>query len=338
MNLFGSLQRFFAWWGSALTGKTEAPAHRAVFADGVISIQASAGNSVLELLPGHALSQAQRRGFKHDFLDVPVDARDWLVQEVELPDAARRDLRRVASYEMANWSPFEAQELYFSIGEIAGPSRPGFIRARLLHCPRSAISDTVNALGAADLLADAESGLPIETAAGPMVRFERRGSGRVGARRRALGVWCVNVVLLVVLVLSVFHRQQAQLETAHAERNNARAQAARAQQAGDRADAAAGALQRIETFAASGAHAIRVLETVAQALPDAAWLELLEVDGDRVVLQGHARGATGLLAQLNGNTAFADVRFTSPVVASGVDAGRERFQLELRLVERSAGQ
>ncbi|MGF1469925.1 MAG: PilN domain-containing protein, partial [Sandaracinaceae bacterium] len=75
---------------------------------------------------------------------------------------------------------------------------------------------------------------------------------------------------------------------------------------------------------------LAVLAALTAHVPDTAYLTAIRLDGAAVRIEGEARDAAGLLANLAGAAPFRDVRFASPVTGDG-ETGTERVQIALTL-------
>jgi general secretion pathway protein L len=74
-----------------------------------------------------------------------------------------------------------------------------------------------------------------------------------------------------------------------------------------------------------------VVDSLSSVLPDDAWLDRIEINGDEIRITGLTTNATDLLAQMGRSPSIANVRATAPSVRDGA-LNKERFTFEMRWV------
>lgn len=139
-------------------------------------------------------------------------------------------------------------------------------------------------------------------------------------RRLRYAVMVPALALVVTLLLwpftdlVIWHKRLNQLETRiHAVRD----------EAGDLAEARQrnselrSRLERWSEQFAKNIPVTSVLREITRLMPRGAWLESLQIQDHRVVLNGNAPSATVLLEQLENSSFFEDLRFDAPVTKHG---------------------
>ena len=76
-----------------------------------------------------------------------------------------------------------------------------------------------------------------------------------------------------------------------------------------------------------------ILREITRLMPHGAWLESLQIQGQRVVLNGNAPSATVLLEQMENSSFFEDLRFDAPVTKHGQ---LEKFRIVANISSRES--
>lgn len=249
-----------------------------------------------------------------------------LERTVTLPLAAERDLISAVRYEMDRYTPFTAEDLYWTVAPIARDRAGKRLEARLTLVPKAALAPLMAALAARGL-----SPVAIEAPAGdgpprplpltpPDPRQERR------AVRRTAGLAAICLLLVALNVALPFWRQaeaEREVEARIAELRSvvARAEAVRGQlaQSGAGADALAAERARL-------GDARDVLAVLTELLPDDTHLTALSLRAGRLLLDARAPSAARLLPRLaDAAPMLREVAFASSITRA--ESGGETFSL-----------
>lgn len=173
------------------------------------------------------------------------------------------------------------------------------------------------------------------TAAAPTVPLVLRGWGEAArqrasasGQRKVLGWIALLLVLLAALAVTptlMLHQRAAQAQAAL----RALQQKAAPQQAQrETLLRSAELLRHVGELARQQLALPPVLDMLTRALPDGAWLNALQVDGDKVVAIGQADDAAALVKHLASQPGVSGVRLSSPATR-GPGEAKERFNIEL---------
>jgi general secretion pathway protein L len=270
-------------------------------------------------------------------------------RRVELPRAAREDVRRMLSFDLERATPFRPAEVYtahlvpedkprrWAGARLSGTGTPGpkgRQRLRQLIVKREAVDALladVRAAGLEPAFVDCwqespAAGLPVDflDSGGP----RRSGLASYVTLPRALAALALLLAALVpVIALSRYDAALAELRARTAE---ARAQAAGVRGAQARADAALADLKRLQTLKLAQVPTVEVLEALSRLLPDSVWLSDLRLEGDTLDISGLAKSGAALPSLFSGSALFADAQLTAPVTLDPRE-DRERFSLRVRI-------
>jgi general secretion pathway protein L len=248
-----------------------------------------------------------------------------LEREITLPLAAERDLVRVLGYEMDRLTPFQAEDVIWSLEVLARNRARNRIVLRLFLIPRVPVATVLAWLDRAGLPVSA-----LQAGAGEpprLVRLQRPPTVRERWDRRltiaaasacavlVLAALAVPVVRQSVALAAVDDRIEA-LRPLTAQADTLRRRIADVRASGD---AIAGQRNR------SG-DALAALTALTEILPDDTFLTEFALNQRRVALRGQSASAPRLLALLAADPAIRSPAFTAPV--TGGEGGRDQFALQ----------
>jgi len=341
------LPRFFAWWGGELSSLLPAR-WRAQFAGGLAWhllqhqgdewIVRKAGDAHVLARWSSQLDAASQQMALGDALR-GVDAEDLrmvlcldpteaLRPRLNLPLAARDNLRQIGAFEMDRQTPFRVEQVRYDVRELRTPAPAGRFAAELVVVPRTTLDPLLAKLTSSGLQVDAvdvatgsdrlgANLLPTELA--PRRQYRRQ--------RLNLALAAAALVLLLISLLQFLHNRTSALEQMRTEVESMRADArqvgALRQQLQDNAGAAGFLAQR----KAHTVSALALLQDVSQRLPTNAWLERLSMDGNgQVGFQGQSPQAARLVDALKDSTVIKDATFQGTIQADP-STGKERFYM-----------
>lgn len=256
-----------------------------------------------------------------------------LVCQLQLPSAARGNLRQVLAYELDRHTPFTADQAYFDYRIVAADDNRVDVTLYVISrdSVRSALQltrrlgVTLHAIG----IADARVSTP-DIDAPNLLPAELR-PPRHSRRQRLDAALAVLATMLLAVNIAIPYWHQAQrLALLAGERDHAHAAAEAAFSVRDRRDALLASLQRIREHRQTTPSALWVLDELSARLPDDTWLQRFEMKNGRIDLQGESAAASPLLRLLQDSPLFDEVSFSSPVTQDP-HTGQERFQIAARL-------
>jgi len=226
-----------------------------------------------------------------------------LHRDITLPLAAERDLASVLGFEIDRLTPFEPDEIFWSVSGLRRDSARG-LAMTLLITLRAPLERLLDVLAARDLKPAC-----VETPFGRIALSARSGPG---GRRLQWGLFGLSAVLALACLAIPPLRQQMAL-------NAAEAQIAALQPAAREALA----LRRQLNIAASGQSAIaaalsngdalQCIAALTAALPDGTYLTDLTLKSGTVTFDGASTNAARLIAVLAGVPGFSNPSFSAPV-------------------------
>ncbi|WP_243043150.1 PilN domain-containing protein, partial [Dyella sedimenti] len=352
------LPRFLAWWGGELVALLPARWRsrfgggldwRLLQSDGEDWVVRRAGQPpVLARWSSQLDTAAQQvaladavRGVDREDLRVALclDPSSVLRPRLNLPLAARDNLRQIGAFEMDRQTPFRVEQVRYDVRELRHVAAPaGRFAAELVVVPRAILDPLLARLAASGLTVDA-----VDVAIGddrlginllPPELAPRRQHPR---QRLNLGLGLAALALLLLALLQFLHNRESALEQMRSEVEALRADAQQVatlrQQLQDNAGAAGFLAQRkLHTISA-----LALLQDISQRLPTTAWLERLSVDNNgQVGFQGQSPQAARLVDALKGSPVITDATFQGTIQADPT-TGKERFYMVAQLRKPAEG-
>ena len=262
--------------------------------------------------------------------EITVASELALVKEVDLPVAARENLRQVIGFEMQRFTPFSVDDVYYDYAVIE--HREDRLRVQLAVVPRRLVDQATAWLPSKDHVPAPESPggfrqAPL-TASDGSVTFEFRDPSYRAARGSGLyaTLLVLNLLLAGTVVAIPMVQGQQRLGDAKARLEQARRAAATTAEIRREVDQLRTKTQFLTTRASSRVSTVVLIEELTGLLPDTTWVFRLELRKGVVHLQGSSETATSLIATLEDSDMLSEVEFASPVVREG-GTGRDRFHI-----------
>jgi general secretion pathway protein L len=345
-SLSGGVADFLGWWRDEL-GNLVPERARLLFAprqadtilaqvdDGFVILKGTAGQarpvrgaavplSLPEVMP--------RLGAKAIGLRLPLSR--CFVRQVELPAAARSDLRQILDLDLERATPFKLKDVYTThLVEGEGATK-GRLRVRQIIIRREAVDPLIAELEGADIKVDFVDCWNDEPSAGLAVNLIEPRPGLEQGRRalvtpvRALSV--LALLLLVSAVMLTLWRYDSALAQLQDQTAKARAQAASVRQVLERSDAAVADLKQLQDLRLRRVPALEILEEVTRIMPDTSWLNDLRVEGDTLDLSGLAKSGASLPPLFERSPILADGALSAPLTFDQRE-DKERFSLRVRV-------
>ncbi|MDE3176965.1 MAG: PilN domain-containing protein [Pseudomonadota bacterium] len=265
-----------------------------------------------------AKAEPSLRGAQVEFRLAP---QRFVFRELELPARAGEFLDGVVRAQIDRLTPWRAGEACFGCGapKAAGVDR---ILVTIAATKRVSLAPLLEVAAEAVLVTTAR-----EDGAAPIAVAAKR--ARASARQARCRFW-LAAALAVSLACGVAALAaqttlgaalSGQADTLSASLDQRRAALLRRQHASD--DPAAQALDARKRASPS---AVVVLEALARALPDDAYLTQMRLKGDKVEISGLAADAAGLIKHIEQSPHFSRATFTAPTTRGGEE--RESFRIE----------
>ena len=277
---------------------------------------------------------ATRRHDARQVLLLPVSA--VMVQRLQLPLAASRDLMSVVGYELDKFTPFPRDQLYYVArqdGRSAGLVQVTLVaiaRARLdrilADCAELGLTPNIvdvcgkdGTLLGVDLLPDG-------------LRPAQARSGR-GWQRKL--VWLCGGLLIALMVLWLQDRQQL-LDEMQATVQAQKGDVAQIQQLRQQLTNTQGAVQYLAQRKAAQPTMAALLSELTACLPKDTWIDQLEIDDSaEVSLSGQSAKASALIARLKDCRSLENPQFQG-VIQPDADTGKDHFSLRAHLHQEAA--
>jgi len=266
-------------------------------------------------------------------LEMKVSPELGLAKEVELPLAARENLRQALAYEMHRFTPFSADDVYYDYRIIGTTDH--LMRVYLAVVPRRFVRKATQWLFDWDLqLVPRFAWLDPKNASEDKIVFWFRESRyRFWHMRKASTFFFVTNVILAVSVFALppvleqnrLDRLDSRLDQLRGELEQYSDTYGRMEDPKVRRDFLASKID-------ARASALQLLEVLTDLLPDGTWIVQLELREGELHLQGYSSKATALVGILEASSMFDDPQFSSPVIRDEA-MGKDRFHLSVRVTE-----
>jgi general secretion pathway protein L len=277
---------------------------------------------------------ATRRADARQLLLLPPHS--VMVQRLQLPLAAARDLASVVGYELDKFTPFPRDQLYY-VARQDGRS-PGFVQVTLVAIARERLDRMLADCTTLGLVPD---GVDVITADGtPLgvdllpesLRPTQARSGRGWQRKLA---WLCGGLLIALMVLWLQDRQQLLAEmqaTVQAQKGDA----AQIQQLRQQLTNTRGAAHYLAQRKAAQPTMAALLSELTACLPKDTWIDQLEIDDSaEVSFTGQSAKASALIARLKDCRSLENPQFQG-VIQPDADTGKDHFSLRAHLHQEAA--
>lgn len=265
-------------------------------------------------------------------LRLPAD--QALQKVIFLPVAVQENLEQVVSFELDRYTPFKADQVYFSLITL-GNTGYGQIQVLLIVVPKIQLDEQLKALQT--LLDVKPHRVDYELAARDFAQFRnaynllpdsyRQNGSKLSQSAHWLLSSLLAVLMLAVLVWPVWMEAQS-VETLKARVKQLENQnrVVDAQQA--EIDALHAETQKLIDVKRQAPALLAVLSELTRLLNDETWLTHFQFSDRRMQIQGQSPAASALIGVLERSDFFNNVSFVSPLTQDKV-TGRERFQISM---------
>ncbi|MCX7097268.1 MAG: PilN domain-containing protein [Methylococcales bacterium] len=261
-----------------------------------------------------------------------LTAQDAIQKELSLPSAAKENLNQVVAYELDRYTPFKADQVYFTVKLMPGVNEPGQIRVMLILTGRNTLDslyEDAKALGFAPLVADYEDSANalthIEDGYNLLPERLRQKSAKMPRLINGLLLSLSGVLLAAVIAMPVwFEYQTVNALEAKAETLAKEAKKVKSLQAD--MDAVIEETRQLIAQKSATPEVLVMLNTLSSVINNDTWLAYLQYSEGHLQIQGESPAASSLIAVLEASDLFANARFASPVTQDSLSK-LERFQI-----------
>ncbi|WP_122856530.1 type II secretion system protein GspL [Pseudomonas viridiflava] len=256
-----------------------------------------------------------------------------LVQSLQLPVAAARNLSTVVGYELDRFTPFDAGQLYFVARQES--RNAGFIQVRLVAVLRKRLDAILEECAALGLRPDTvDVGTPDERLSVDLLPAPLRPQqSHSGHRLQRWLLWICAGLLLGTMLLWLNDRQQL-LEEMQAEVKAQKAQVSEVQQLRQQLTNTRGAANYLLRRKAAQPPLSALLSELTACLPSDTWIDHLEIsDSAEVAFAGQSAKASALIARVKDCRSLDNAQFQG-VIQPDSKTGKDQYSLRAHLHQR----
>ncbi|MBW1246515.1 PilN domain-containing protein [Pseudomonas tolaasii] len=253
-----------------------------------------------------------------------------LLQNVQLPLAAARDLNTVVGYELDRFTPFEAGQLYFvaHLRQRTATHLDVTLVAILREHLDRILADCA-ALGLHPHRVDA-GGLGIDLLPAPL---------RPRKPPRGLGLqcslpWLCGALLIAAMLLWLNDRQRV-VDAMRASVEQQKAEVAQVHALRQQLLNTRGAAQYLTRRKLAQPPLAALLNDLTTCLPADTWLDQLDVKDGEITISGQSAKASGLITRIKGCRRLENAQFEG-VIQPDVRTGKDQFALRAHLRQEAA--
>lgn len=276
--------------------------------------------------PGLAAARAALNGRRLGpaFIRLPSGA--LLERNVTLPVAAESSLERVLGYELDRYTPFSADEVFWSAQVERRDRAQGRLQATLTLVPKATLAPLLEALasiGVAPVALEGRAGAGAER----RVRLAHS-DGRAARRgkRLVMGAAVACAVLLVVAAGLPFFRQSQAASAVEARIAGLEPGRHEAEDLRQTLVARAAGSDAIAAEQAALADTLQTIAALTQILPDDTFLTALVLQKRQVTIEGQSANAARLIGSLSADPVIRNAAFAAPVTRN--DTGSDLFSIK----------
>jgi general secretion pathway protein L len=280
---------------------------------------------------GHADSGALQHDARETLLVLPKGK--VLTKPITLPLAAEENLREVLAFEMDQYTPFKASEVYYDYVVAGRDSTRQTLSVDLVFSPRAATDALLDAVaahgGTVDVVTarapDGSNLLPVNLLP-PERRRSRRGHRKINI---ALAALCL-ALLATAIALPIIQKNRA-IRELEPRVQAAAATAREGSQLRQELEKMAETSRFLAEKKQSERLAVQVINEISRVLPDHTWISRLALTGTEFQLHGQSAASASLIEATESSPWFENARFRSPVVQIP-GANADRFHLSATII------
>ena len=257
---------------------------------------------------------------------VDLGERQFLRRVLRLPIEAEATLQDVIGFEIEQWSPFRADDLYLGYRVLERHPAERTLSVELKLAPRETVAEAAAVIEGWRLT-------PVEPIAHlgengpsfPIVLTDERFQ-QPTASRLTIGLSAINVALLLAALAAPAYQRAEYLTYLEAQLSETREAAGAAIAADDRLSAVNTELDVLDQHTQATALRIALLDELTGVLDDRTWLQQLDIENDRIEISGTSDSASNVVTALNTSPLFTSPRFAASVDRDST-TGQERFRI-----------
>lgn len=262
---------------------------------------------------------------------IALSASQVLRRTITLPLATEENLRQVLAFQAEQYTPFPANKIYFNYTVLARDFDAGQLTVEFVATPRDAADRAVNTL--AEMGVEVRALLVDELVAnGSLLNLmPTKQASTPSPWRHGANPWLVGVVVilaLAALVLPLIIKREAVVQLLPwADKGKKAAEAVSAV----RVDLE----KRLETHnyllekRQSSPAVIHVLQELTRILPDDTWVQMFDLKGKELQIQGETGSSPRLIGLFEQSSIFHEARMGT--LFKGQLPGTERYQLTIQV-------
>ncbi len=267
-----------------------------------------------------------------------LSGQDAIQKELSLPAAAKENLVQVISYELNRYTPFNLEQVYFSVKQLSAKDESGQIRVMMILTTRElldALYDDIKVLGLTPSYVD-YAGSPnefndLESGYNLLPDSLKNNKANIPQLvHGSLGVLTFILILLVFAMPVFFEYQSVNELSLKATALEKDAKKVKAMQSS--IDAAIDETNQLIKAKSASPDLVEILNTLSALLKDDTTLSYVQYSEGHLQIQGESPAASALLATLEASDIFANARFASPVTQDRVST-LERFQITVDIAK-----
>jgi len=303
------VRRGIAWWLDELARTLPQSWRKRFSTRPDLVAELGPSNVVVRGKGGAALAPSALSPRERDNVKLIVPLGEVLTRTLEFPLLPMSDIRRMVALDIDRFTPFRPEAVVFDTELIRRDAEKGRQQILLGVLPKAAGTEAIaraENLGLAPIALSASSGVGSNTHFDFLPALEGSG-GRMGARARLPYWWAAVGALMIVNLFLLSWRDSTALDDLQ---QIVDSQAAPVQVALKLRD-------KVETEAARRAQLmarmrqtspLRIIDAVTKALPDDAWTQTFEWNGETVHLAGYASSPAEILKALEASSVLHDAR------------------------------
>lgn len=257
-----------------------------------------------------------------------------LRKSIELPIAAKENLRQVVAFEMDRRTPFKTSDVYYDQQIVSRDPKAGRLTVDLAVAPRKIVDEALERAAEWRLRPDRiEADSAVARTAEPLNLMPIRpktGVQTAGAVRALLMATIIG--LLIAAVLIPLQQNRATAERLQDKVAAARASAAAVENLRAELDRLVNGGHGVVNQKADNPLAIAVMDELTRLLPDTSWVFQVRLSDDEVQVYGYSAAAAELIERFEESELLDDAQFRSPVTRDA-RVGLERFHLSAKIRE-----
>lgn len=256
-----------------------------------------------------------------------LNANQGLVRTLKLPLVAEENLLQVVGFEMDRLTPFKNDQVYFDAKVSTRLTQERQLLAQVWITPRDRLDGLINDLsdwGWKPALVDLEGSHPLGTYNLLPAKFRPAPNPWPGYINLSLST--IALILIAVLAVLPAFSSYRQIEGLEQEVRRVSKTAKEVEQL--RQDA-----EKLQQEARFLQHKKRtepvvsdLLEELSRVIPENTWLNGLQYNEHKLVMQGQSPSASSLIELIEASPYFRNTSFVSPVTKD-LASGLERFQI-----------